>query len=340
MDNNKKTEIDSKNKQAVKQLKQRLASLLTSRSEGYRQTLIQAYKDKYSRNMEKDIKGIITKGHAMEIIHGLLMTRAEYDAILISECVQNWDIEPVADIICCRSMKQLQELHTAYKKKCKLDVKKQLQALAQKDKKKTLVKVIGSIFDLDRKEKKDVDMNKVNQDLNFVLTTKNFKGETKERLVLIFTANSVQFVKVLNEQFKLKNKDSLSYFIDKKLGPKSTAGYFCKTRIQYALDTPDFYAKKIKKLGQNYNKNKKEIADIFIQRLETDLDLIQRTWAMNKYGDGKDLKAWISMKTKQSKAGYFLQKMLDNCGRYSQFREKNEDTKKSKLEKMMMDSVN
>jgi len=243
--------IDSKNKQAVKQLKQRLASLLTSRSEGYRQTLIQAYRDQYGKNMEKDIKAIIVKGHAMDIIHGLLMTRAQYDAILISEYVANWDIEPVADIICCRSIVQLKELHDAYKKKCKLDVKKQLQALAQKDKKKTLVKVIGSIFNLDRKEKKDVDMSKINEDLNFVLTNKNFKGETKERLVLIFTANSVQFIKVLNEQFKLKSKDSLEKFIDKKLGPKSTAGHFCKTRIQYALDTPDYYAKKLKDLGKN-----------------------------------------------------------------------------------------
>eukprot|EP01083_Nonionella_stella_P087538 243605_1 len=128
--------IDSKNKAAVKQLKQRLASLLTSRSEGYRQTLIGAYRQQYGLNLEKDIKKIIVKGHAMEIIHGLLMTRAQYDAILISEYVANWDIDPVADIICCRSTFQLQELHDAYKKKCKLDVKKQLQALAQKDKKK------------------------------------------------------------------------------------------------------------------------------------------------------------------------------------------------------------
>ena len=147
----------------MKQLKQRLASLLTSRSEGYRQTLIQAYRDQYGKNMEKDIKAVIVKGHAMDLIHGLLMTRAQYDAVLISEYVANWDIEPVADIICCRSLIQLKELHDAYKKKCKLDVKKQLQALALKDKKKTLVKVIGSIFDLERKEKIDVDMAKINE---------------------------------------------------------------------------------------------------------------------------------------------------------------------------------
>ena len=105
-------DVLSKNKKAVKDLKQKLASFLTSRSEGYRQSLIQKYRELYGKNLEKDIKGVMPKGkHTMEIIHGLLMTRAQYDAILISECVANWDIEPVADIICCRTMKQLQ-VHT------------------------------------------------------------------------------------------------------------------------------------------------------------------------------------------------------------------------------------
>eukprot|EP01084_Bolivina_argentea_P272650 464285_1 len=133
--------IDIKNK---KELKRRLATLLTSRSDGYRQELIKAYRKQYNCNLENDIKKVIVKGHAMEIIHGLLMTRAQYDAILIEECVSNWDITSVADIICCRSKFQLQELHDAYKKKCKLDVKKQLKALATQDKKKTVVNIVGT----------------------------------------------------------------------------------------------------------------------------------------------------------------------------------------------------
>eukprot|EP00483_Globobulimina_turgida_P008074 UN08090 len=167
-------------------------------------------------------------------------------------------------------------------------------------------------------------MNAVNSDLNFVLTTKSFKGETKEKLVRIFTTNSVQYIKVLNDQFKLKSKDSLTVFMDKKLGPKSTAGYFCKTRILYALDTPDYYAQKIKVFGKNYKKNQKKIADIFIQRMEIDLELVKRSWALRKYGDGKDLKTWVVAKTAGSKSGYFLAKMLDNCGRYAEFNKKND----------------
>jgi len=315
--------LDPKSKQDIKQLKMRLSSLLTSRSEGFRQQLVDSYREQYGKSMEKDIKAVIQKGHALEIICGLLVPVAEYDARLIAEYVQNWDIEPIADIICCRSLKQLKDLHAAYRKLNKLNVRKQLQALAQKDKKRTLVKVIGSIFDLDRTEAKDVDMQKVNEDLSFAMTTKSFKGDTKERLILIFTANSTEYIKVFAQQFKIKQgNDDLPTFIDKKLGPKSTAGHFCKTRILYAVDTPDYFAKTISKLGTNYKKNQKKISDIFIQRMEVDLWDIHRAWAMGKYGGNKDLKQWIASKTGGSKAGYLLQKMLENCERYAQFQKK------------------
>ena len=51
---------------------------------------------------------MLQKGRTMHIMHALLMTAAEYDAVLIEEAVKNWDIHPVAEIICCRTTKQLQ----------------------------------------------------------------------------------------------------------------------------------------------------------------------------------------------------------------------------------------
>merc|ERR1739842_269535 len=104
-----------KQKQHVKQLKVRLASLLTSRSEAYRQRMVDEYFEQFNESLEKDIKRVLNKGHAMEIVHALLTTRAVYDALLINECVANWDIGPVAEIICCRTTEQLKDLHSAYK---------------------------------------------------------------------------------------------------------------------------------------------------------------------------------------------------------------------------------
>eukprot|EP01084_Bolivina_argentea_P301166 519505_1 len=169
-------------------------------------------------------------------------------------------------------------------------------------------------------------MNQLNNDLQFLLVNTNFAGDTKhmsfkderkQRLVSIFTTTSVQYIKVLNEQFKLMSKDSLTTFIDNKLGRQSTTGYYCKTRILYSLNAPDYYAQKINNLGKNYRKNQKQIIYIFIKRMEIDLELIQKIWKMKKYGEGKDMKTWIVSKTAGSSSGYFLTKMLDNCKRYT-----------------------
>eukprot|EP01083_Nonionella_stella_P187950 691709_1 len=305
---------NTKNKRDIKQLKHRLASLLTSRSEGYRQRLIEEYREQYGKHLEKDIKKLISKGHALQIIHGLLMTRAQFDAELIHECLIDWDIRPVADVICGRKVQQLREIDAAYKKKYKFNMKKHLQALARRDQKRILTKMLGRILDYKRKEDSYVDLSEVNRDLNMIFTTKIFKHEKKEKLVLIFSDNSVQYIRVLNERFLLKSRDSLQVFLEKKLGPRSMTGWFCKCRVRYALDTPDFYATKINDLGNSFRRNQKKISDIFIQRMEIDLDLIQRAWKMNKYGDGKDLKKWIATKTSGSNSGYFLLKILNNCG--------------------------
>eukprot|EP01083_Nonionella_stella_P003335 9518_1 len=291
-----------------------LASLLTRRSEGERQRLIQQYREQYGKNLEQDIQTRFTKGHSLQIIHGLLMTRAQFDAELIHECLIDWDIRPVADVICGRKVQQLREIDAAYKKKYKFNMKKHLQALARRDQKRILTKMLGRILDYKRKEDSYVDLSEVNRDLNMIFTTKIFKHEKKEKLVLIFAGNSVQYIKVLNEHFLLKSRDSFQVFLDKKLGSKSTTGFFCKQRIGYALDTPAFYAIKIKDLGKHFRRNQKKISDIFIQRMEIDLDLIQRAWKVSKYGDGKDLKQWIAAKTWGSNSRYFLSKILDNCG--------------------------
>eukprot|EP01083_Nonionella_stella_P006798 19678_1 len=59
-----------------RQLNNRLAHVLTRRSEEERQILIVEYREKYGWNLEQDIQILLRKGHSLHFIHGLLMTRA------------------------------------------------------------------------------------------------------------------------------------------------------------------------------------------------------------------------------------------------------------------------
>jgi len=132
----------------------------------------------------------------------------------------------------------------------------------------------------------------------------------------------VEYIKALNKEYEL-NSNSLDMqgligFIDKKLGSKSSAGYLCKIRIEFALDISAFYAKRIRKLGHKYKKNQNKLSDIFIQRMNIDLSAIQRVWALKKYSDGT-LKEWLAIKSSNSTHSMYLSQILDHCaGSYAQ----------------------
>eukprot|EP01083_Nonionella_stella_P301989 1039200_1 len=90
------------NKMGIRRINDKLTSLLTRRSEGERQRLIQQYREQYGKNLEQDIRTKFPKGdsfkRSLQIIHGLLMTRAQFDAELVHECVCDWDLKPVAEV--------------------------------------------------------------------------------------------------------------------------------------------------------------------------------------------------------------------------------------------------
>merc|ERR1712228_273055 len=309
--------IDVKNKKNVKHFEENLAIFLSTKPYNDRQELIKNYKNEYGVDLEAEIHSILKKDNpVLYIINGLLMTRGQYDAMSIHTSIKDGDFESVADILCCCSLQELKELHAAYTNKYGLDVKDELTKMAKKDNKKTLVNVIERILDLQRSEAVEGQMDKLKEDLEFMTTTSSFKGDDKQRLVLIFNINSVEYVQKLNEEYLKQSKGALETFIDKKLGSKSSAGYFCKTRIQFALDAPLFYQKKVQKLGSKYKKNQNKIADVFICRMEIDLHLIMAAWAKKKFGS-TDLKKWVIKSSSDSISGRILSLMLDQCCNYS-----------------------
>jgi len=330
--------MNVKDKKDLRQLKMTLASCLASRSEGFRQEIVNSYFMKYGKDLAKDVEKVLVKGNCLHLIKSLLLTRAEHDAVLIHECVQNWDIRSVADIICCRDLSQLRELAQAYNDLQKSDIVQHLKALARKEKKRTLEKVIGAMFADDRKEATNVDHEQVNRDLLFLSSTKNFKKDSKERLVVMLATRDHAYLRVFHDQFKIKFKDSLTTFIDKKLGPNSTAGHFCKTHVLYALDTPLYYADLIRQLGTNlhFRANQKKIGDIFMQRFEIDLYDINATWIARRYDDGKDLGQWVMAKTRATTAGHFMSKMVENSERYRPLNDMIQNKRTSKFEKVMI----
>merc|ERR1712083_793027 len=102
----------------------------------------------------------------------------------------------------------------------------------------------------------------------------------------------------------------------------------------YALDTPGYYARMIKDLMRRWGKNKRAIAEIFVQRMEMDLSVIERKWKIDNCGDGKSLKDVVLSKAGKAKAGYFLVKMLENSARYKGVNDDNAERTNNKVMRM------
>ena len=95
------------NQSEKRQLKKRLADLLTARTEETRQSIVECYQQKYQRNLEKDIEKILEHGTVMHTVHLLLNTRAQYDAEVIYGHIADSKLDPIANIICCRTTAEL-----------------------------------------------------------------------------------------------------------------------------------------------------------------------------------------------------------------------------------------
>ena len=130
-------------------------------------------------------------------------------------------------------------------------------------------------------------------------------------------SNSVEYIKRVSVQFEEERGKSLLRLLEQRLSTDGGSGYFCKTRLLYALDSPGYYAGKIKEYLDHWSRDKRKIAEIFVHRKEIDLDLIQSAWMIHNHGDGKTLKSVLFKRVKKSvNSASFLVKILENSARY------------------------
>lgn len=198
--------------------------------------------------------------------------------------------------------------------------------------------IFSTLFEYNRIEDVDPDIYEISDTILFLKSMKKFKGRDKTQLCCIFADSSAFFLRMLNQEWiaSIGKLENLNKFIDQKLGVSSTAGKFCKIRLQYSLDSDLYFAQQIKELGLFYRRNEIALSRIIISRFEYDLNSIQRKFNNMKYGGERTLVEWIRYKGGSSKSSFFLCQMLENCGRYAEYQELHgyNSVKKSKISKL------
>lgn len=161
-------------------LRWNLADTLSRRSEEKRQLIVKSYEEQYGNSLEKDIQNSLRDGTVLYIIHLLLNTRDQHDVELLNLFVRHREITPAADILCCRSQSELQQIQTVYREEYKSDLSKLLQDLARREKKHTLSTALKKMLS---GHPRCSNVNQEVEDLQFLTKTRKFVGAAKEKLV-------------------------------------------------------------------------------------------------------------------------------------------------------------
>jgi len=190
--------------------------------------------------------------------------------------------------------------------------------LCEKNKKNSVQSIFESLLNCKRNEDAkyvalQINVKLVARDVDFLINTKKFKNEEKTKFVRLFCDNNWKYIRELNRQYHMRSSMNLEKLISKHLG--SGSGYLTLCLLKYSIDPIDFYCNLLNELGAKFDKNKTEIARIFLSRSELDLNAIREQFAKKQYG--KELDKWVEEKSKNSKFGFFLIQILTSIDRYN-----------------------
>lgn len=99
-----------------------LLELFTARTCAHKKLIADKYERLFENRMIADIRTILKKGFALEIIAGMIMTPAEFDAECLIGAMSKRNINIIISIIATKNFKQLKQIKRAYKDRNQSDI--------------------------------------------------------------------------------------------------------------------------------------------------------------------------------------------------------------------------
>jgi len=296
-------------------LKVKLATLLSARSAKQRGLIAQKY-HALPDELLKDITAKLKKGHGVALCAALLHeSMAAFDASTIHSAQANGDLNAIGDVLCTRNNKEISRIVAAYAHKFHgSDLAKVVRDLCEKNKRGSVRVILDSLLKRVRDERASVDLARVTKDVEFLLTNSKFKSEQKRRLVAMFCDENWRHIRELNRQYGMRSRGgNLEKLLSKQLG--SGSAYLSTVLLKYSCDPTEYTTQRLFELGHKFDKNRAEIARIFVSRSESDLNEIRARFAKTQYG--KQLDAWLEDKSKHSNFARMLVQILTSFDRHS-----------------------
>jgi len=292
----------------TKEFKEKIAQILTWCNAEQRGLVAAEYPEYPNQKVMDDITEKLKKGYTLSLCNDFFFPSiSSFNASVIDKAFMNEDYEKIGDVLCTQSNAEIKQIIAEYHRLHNgANLGEKVRGLCKRRARNSIRIIFDSLLSCKRNENDlSVDMKSVQNDVAFLINTRRFKLDEKQKLIRIFCDNHWFYIRCLAKQYEqVSTSLTLTQLISKNLGDKGS-GYLTLILLKYSLDPIEYFCQVLTDLGsKNFDKNKAEIARIFLARSELDLNEIRSHFEVNYDLNGLD--NWILQKSKGSKFGFFL----------------------------------
>ena len=251
-----------------------IINIIVNRNSAQRAEIRRCYKSCYGKDLIQRLKDD-TSGNFKQVIAGMFMTPAEYDAMCLYKAMKGLgtDESVLIEIIGTRTNEQLAAVKDAFEKEYKGSLEKWVVGDTSGNFKNLLV----ALLQCDRSNNPNPDLNMCQADAQALYKAGEGRWGTDEPIFIkIFAKRSAAEIAMINDCYmKLRGKGLLKA-IDKEFS--GDIKKLLQTIVGGLLDPPGYFATRIRESVKGLGTNNAKLVRIIVSRSEIDLGYIKQAY--------------------------------------------------------------
>jgi len=281
-----------------------IIDVLCNRSNSQRLEIKKMFKTAYGKDLIKELKSELS-GRFEDLILGLLLTPAEYDATCIRNAISGAGTDEgcLIEILSTRTNAQIMEIKSVYKTLFKRDMEKDLMSDTSGHFKRLLV----SLANAGRRETAPVDLAAAKQAATELYRAGEKKlGTDESKFNQILCMNSHAQLQAIFNEYRNVSSKSIEQAIKSEMSGDLEQGMLAVVKVSQNL--PGYFADRLHKSMKGAGTKDSTLIRVMVSRCEIDMVQIKQQFQAQY---GKSLENWIEGDT----SGDYKRALLALCGR-------------------------
>ena len=251
-----------------------IINIVVNRNAAQRAEIRRYYKSCYGKDLIKRLKED-TSGNFKDVIAGMFMTPAEYDAFCLYKAMKGLGTDEgvLIEIIGTRTNEQLREIQDVFQREYKGTLEKWIKGDTSGNFRNLLI----ALLQCDRSMNPNPDFNMCQADAQALYNAGEGRWGTDEpTFIRIFAKRSAAEIHMINDCYtKLRGKGLLRA-IDKEFS--GDIKKLLQTIVGGLLDPPGYFATRIREAVKGLGTNDSKLVRVIVSRSEIDLGYIKQAY--------------------------------------------------------------